>query len=172
MLISSVETALVKVTNDLLPVGDSRLITILILLDLNAAFDTISHHILLYRSASIGINNMALAWFPWYLSSCSQFVQLHTQITIQLINSVYLCLSAIISFNFTVMQMTPTSICIPNPLPLLHPHLFLNVCLKLMVINLNVFLLLQHLLCLNLTVFHYLSIIPFAYLPESGFHHW
>lgn len=172
MLISSVETALVKVTNDLLPVGDSRLITILILLDLNAAFDTISHHILLYRSASIGINNMALAWFPWYLSSCSQFVQLHTQITIQLINSVYLCLSAIISFNFTVMQMTPTSICIPNPLPLPHPHLFLNVCLKLMVINLNVFLLLQHLLCLNLTVFHYLPIIPFAYLPESGFHHW
>lgn len=59
MLISSVETALVKVTNDLLPVGDSRLITILILLDLNAAFDTIPHHILLYRSASIGINNMA-----------------------------------------------------------------------------------------------------------------
>lgn len=64
MLISSVETALVKVTNDLLPVGDSRLIAILIPLDLNAAFDTISHHILLYRSASIGINNMALAWFP------------------------------------------------------------------------------------------------------------
>lgn len=60
------------------------------------------------------------------------------------VSSVYLCLSAIISFNFTVMQMTPTSISIPNPLPLSHPHLFLNVWLKLMVIKLNVFLLLRN----------------------------
>jgi len=51
----STETALVKITNDLL--------TILILLDLSAAFDTISHTILNDRFASLGLSDTPLHWF-------------------------------------------------------------------------------------------------------------
>ncbi|XP_059188467.1 uncharacterized protein LOC131971162 [Centropristis striata] len=72
----STETALVKITNDLLRAADSGLLTILILLDLSAAFDTISHPLLLDRLAGIGITGAALSWFTSYLTDRQQFVQL------------------------------------------------------------------------------------------------
>ncbi|KAJ8247213.1 hypothetical protein COCON_G00234620, partial [Conger conger] len=72
----STETALVKITNDLLMAADSGLLTILVLLDLSAAFDTISHNILLERLASLGITGTSLVWFTSYLSGRTQFVQL------------------------------------------------------------------------------------------------
>ena len=74
----STETALVKITNDLLMAADSGHLTILILLDLSAAFDTISHNILLDRLASIGITDTPLHWFKSYLSGRTQFIQLKT----------------------------------------------------------------------------------------------
>ncbi len=43
----STETALVRITNDLLLVADSGLLKILVLIGLSAAFDTISHKLLL-----------------------------------------------------------------------------------------------------------------------------
>uniref|UniRef100_A0A3B3CVM8 Reverse transcriptase domain-containing protein n=1 Tax=Oryzias melastigma TaxID=30732 RepID=A0A3B3CVM8_ORYME len=72
----STETALVKIINDLLLAADSGLLTILILLDLSSAFDTISHSILLHRLSSLGIASTPLRWLQSYFSGRTQFIQL------------------------------------------------------------------------------------------------
>lgn len=72
----STETALVKITNDLLRAADAGLLSILILLDLSAAFDTISHQLLLERLESIGVCGTALKWFAHYLTARTYFVKI------------------------------------------------------------------------------------------------
>jgi len=57
-----VETALNKISNDILLAADSELLSILILLDLSAAFD-ISHSVMLHRLETIGITGTPLTWF-------------------------------------------------------------------------------------------------------------
>lgn len=58
-------TALTKITNYM--AADFSLLTILILLDFSAAFDTISHITLLKRLSSIGITHTLRDWFKSYL---------------------------------------------------------------------------------------------------------
>uniref|UniRef100_A0A3B3IA76 Reverse transcriptase domain-containing protein n=1 Tax=Oryzias latipes TaxID=8090 RepID=A0A3B3IA76_ORYLA len=72
----STETALLKITNDLLLASDSGSLSILILLDLTAGFDTISHNILIHRLQTIGISHTPLSWFSSYLSDRSQFIHI------------------------------------------------------------------------------------------------
>ena len=71
----STETALLKVVNDIFHKMNRRHITLLVLLDLSAAFDTVDHKILLQRlETSFGITDSALMWFKSYLSDRSQHV--------------------------------------------------------------------------------------------------
>ncbi len=80
----STESALIRVTNDLLLSSDHGCISLLVLLDLSAAFDTIDHNILLNRLENfVGIIGSALAWFKSYLSDSHQFVAVNEEVSYQ-----------------------------------------------------------------------------------------
>ena len=69
------ETALLKVKNDILMNMDMGHVTLLVLLDLSAAFDTADHDILIHRLQSLlGPRGSALRWFRSYLRGRSQQV--------------------------------------------------------------------------------------------------
>ena len=71
----STEIALLKVDNDILIEMDSQHLTLLVLLDLSAAFDTVDQDVLLNRlSTSFGVRGSAFHWFASYLSNRSQRV--------------------------------------------------------------------------------------------------
>ena len=71
----STETALVKIQNDLLLEMDNRTCVVLILLDMSAAFDTISHSILLNRlNTKFSITGNANKWLESYFTNRSQRV--------------------------------------------------------------------------------------------------
>ena len=73
----SAETALLTVKNDLLLNMDGQRVTLLVLLDLSAAFDTVDHDVLHNRlSTDFGIKGTALKWFESYLSNRRQRVNI------------------------------------------------------------------------------------------------
>ncbi len=68
--------------NDLLLSSDRGGISLLVLLDLSATFNTIDHNILLNRlENSVGISGSALAWFKSYLSDRHQFVAVNEEVS-------------------------------------------------------------------------------------------
>ena len=73
----STETALLKVSNDILRAVDQHQEVVLVLLDLSSAFDTIDHEILLDRMKSrFGFDGNALRWFKSYLENRVQSVKI------------------------------------------------------------------------------------------------
>ena len=71
----STETAILKVMSDILTATSKGNITLLGLLDMSAAFDTVDHGILLHRlETSFGVSGSALAWFQSFLHSRTQLV--------------------------------------------------------------------------------------------------
>ena len=62
------------------PASDEGIISVLVLLDLRAAFDTIDHYILLQRMKhQFGIRGSALSWFKSYLSDRYDFVHVNDE---------------------------------------------------------------------------------------------
>ena len=69
----STETALLKVRNDILLNMNSQQVTLLVLLDFSAAFDTVNHSMLLrVVRCRLGVWGTVLAWLGSYLSGRSQ----------------------------------------------------------------------------------------------------
>ena len=68
----STETALLKVKNDILLNMNKQHVTLLVLLDLIAAFDTVEHNILLEPLNTLGLGGRVSKWFRSYLSGRSQ----------------------------------------------------------------------------------------------------
>jgi len=73
----STETALLELLNDVYIAGDDRRFTVVIGLDISAAFDTISHNVLLHRlQTEFGLSSTALDWVCSYVSNRQQYVKM------------------------------------------------------------------------------------------------
>ena len=73
----STETLLVRIVNDLLIASTESKATVVMLLDLSAAFDTVDHSVLLsILEKELGITGQALKWFRSFLSGRCQKVQI------------------------------------------------------------------------------------------------
>ena len=69
----STETALLKITIDILLDMNKQHVTLLVLLDFRAEFDTINHDNLLENSTGkLGIEGVILQWFCSYLQGHSE----------------------------------------------------------------------------------------------------
>jgi len=80
----STETAVLKVITDILQSADRDEISLLCLLDLSAAFDTVDHDILLGRLRdTFGFHGQVLNWVESFLRSRTQSVNINGQLSIK-----------------------------------------------------------------------------------------
>ena len=71
----STEIALIKVISDIIDAADGQQVTLLGLLDMSAAFNTVDHDILLHRlETSYGVRGRALRWLTSFLTGRTQAV--------------------------------------------------------------------------------------------------
>ncbi len=70
----STETALVRVISDLLLFGDLCNCSVILLLDLSSAFDTVCHKLLLVHLSEFGMSEDALSWFSAYLTDRQYYI--------------------------------------------------------------------------------------------------
>ena len=73
----STETLMIKIVNDVLIAMDEKEATVIMLLDLSAAFDTVDHNLLLnILKKEIGLRGKVLQWFSSFLKGRSQRIRL------------------------------------------------------------------------------------------------
>ena len=71
----STDTALTYLTDKIRFNMDKGLYTGTVIIDLQKAFDTVDHHILLCKLKSIGLDDNCVLWFQSYLCGRKQFVE-------------------------------------------------------------------------------------------------
>ena len=77
---ASTETALLKIKADILNAVDKKEVMCLVMLDLSAAFNTISHELLLeWLKYRFGITDLALQWIESFLTNRTQCVKVSTK---------------------------------------------------------------------------------------------
>ena len=69
----SIESAIIKMLNKIIPEYDHNKIVIGVFMDLTEAFDVINHNILLTNLRHYGFGNKSLKWFQSYLSGRYQY---------------------------------------------------------------------------------------------------
>ena len=77
----STETALLCVTDDLLLAMDNKKVSVVVLLDMSKAFDSISHTVLLQKLQALGVSSPSLDWFHSYLTGRCQRVRIHDTVS-------------------------------------------------------------------------------------------
>ena len=79
----STETAMLRITSDIHDAADKSMVTLLAMLDLSAAFDTVDHSILLNRlETSYGLRDNVLAWIASFLHGRKQSVMLDDHLSV------------------------------------------------------------------------------------------
>ena len=71
----STETALINVTDNLLKAIDEKSASLLVLLDMSKAFDSLSHNLFLEKLRKLGLKASVVSWFSSYLSRRYQRVR-------------------------------------------------------------------------------------------------
>jgi hypothetical protein len=74
----STEMALLRIHNDILMAIDKKMVTVLVQIDMSAAFDSIKHDILIKRLSNMGVVDDSLEWLKNYLHQRMQFVKIGT----------------------------------------------------------------------------------------------
>ncbi|KAI5725142.1 hypothetical protein M8J77_011487 [Diaphorina citri] len=77
----STATALVKVTDDIRLALDTRKVTVLVLLDMSKAFDSVDFDVLLAMLGRMRFSSSALSWIESYLRGRRQRVKQHGQVS-------------------------------------------------------------------------------------------
>ena len=72
----STETSLLYFTDELLNNMDHRKMSVIVLLDMSKAFDSIRHDLMLRKLRKVGLSELACAWFESYLSQRQQVVKI------------------------------------------------------------------------------------------------
>ena len=75
----STETALIRLTDEILLNMDMDEVTGLVFIDFRKAFDTVDHKLLLRKLPIYGASDAAVSWIKSYLSNRKQFVNLGNQ---------------------------------------------------------------------------------------------
>ena len=72
----STKSALLHFTDKFLNNIYKRKMSVIVLLDMSKAFDSIQHDLMLYKLCRAGVSEPACAWFESYLSQCEQVVKI------------------------------------------------------------------------------------------------